>query len=59
MQCSGSMASSRESCKEGCKKKGKKHAVEKLGADTGAEGPKPKKRAKTTEAGDEDKSPLD
>ena len=40
-------------------KKGKKHVVEESGADVGAEGSKPKKRAKTTEAGDEDDSPLE
>ena len=39
--------------------KGKKHAVEESGADVGAEGSKPKKRAKTTEAGDEDDSPVE
>ena len=40
-------------------KKGKKCAVEESGADAGADSPKPKKRAKTTEAGDEDDSPLE
>ena len=37
-------------------KKGKKCAVEELGTNAGAKGSKPKKRAKTTEAGDEDES---
>ena len=40
-------------------KKGKKCAVEESGAAAGAEGSKPKKRVKTTEAGDEDDSPLE
>ena len=40
-------------------KKGKKRVVEESGADAGAEGSKPKKRAKTTKAGDEDDSPLE
>ena len=40
-------------------KKGKKHAVEELGADAGAEGSKPKKRVKTVIAGDEDEDLLE
>ena len=35
-------------------KKGKKRAVEELGADAGAEGSKPKKRAKTVVVDEED-----
>ena len=30
-----------------------------MGADAGAKGPKPKKQAKTKEAGDDDESPLE
>ena len=40
-------------------KKGKKHAVEESGADVGAEGSKPKKRAKMVVAGDEDENLLE
>ena len=40
-------------------KKGKKRAVEELGTDVGAKGSKPKKRVKTTKAGDDNKSPLE
>ena len=40
-------------------KKGKKRAVEELGADAGAEGSKPKKRAKTVVADEEDESLLE
>ena len=40
-------------------KKRKKHVVEELGVNVGADSPKPKKRVKTTEAGGEDDSPLE
>ena len=40
-------------------KKGKKHAVEESGANVGAEGSKPKKRAEMVVAGDEDKNLLE
>ena len=40
-------------------KKGKKHVVEESGADVGAEGSKPKKRAKTVVAGNEDKNLIE
>ena len=40
-------------------KKEKKHAVEESGADAGAKGSKPKKRAKTVVADEEDESPLE